>query len=28
MSFSTDGKTWKASPAMTPNGINAVVKAP
>jgi hypothetical protein len=28
MSFSADGKTWKASPAMTPNGINAVVKAP
>jgi len=28
MSFSADGKTWKASPAMPPNGINAVVKAP
>lgn len=28
MSFSADGKTWKASPAMTPNGINAVVRMP
>lgn len=28
MSFSADGKTWKASPAMSPNGINAVVRMP
>lgn len=28
MSFSADGKTWKSSPAMTPNGINAVVRMP
>ena len=27
MSFSPDGKAWQASPPLTPNGINRVVKA-
>ena len=27
MAFSPDGKTWQASPQLTPNGINTVVRA-